>query len=207
MSSISYAAAATTYGHNSSDAFYELSQPGVVRGPLEINGNLTVDGTTTLVGPMTAQGGLTSTGGVFSGPPGLPLTFGVDTLGNVSAKTYNGLSQLGVTSVINLVANNITYTWTGSQIVALDSNQIVTLQLPPDILTNTSYPQGLLFTRIHPGVQGVQHAGQGPIHSGLQHLPRRGPSDPCRVSRHNQHWSPSDLLCTDEQRRRHCGCG
>lgn len=154
MSSGSYAASATTYGQNPNDSFYELGRPGVYVGPLEIDGNLTVDGTTTLVGAVTAQSGLTSTGGLFSGPPGLPLTFGVDTAGNVSATTFNGLSRLGVSSFIDNTIGTPTYTWTGTQIVALDGNQIVTLNLPADVLTNTSYPQGLLFTRLQPGSQG-----------------------------------------------------
>ena len=58
----SFSTTATTYGQLPADAYYQLSAPGVINGPLEVTGNLKIDGTSELVGSVTCDSTLSVTG-------------------------------------------------------------------------------------------------------------------------------------------------
>jgi hypothetical protein len=65
-----------------------------------------------------------------------------------------GLNAMGTDSRILSTVGASTLTWTGSPLSFICSNQIFTLQLPADFLTNLTYPDGILFERIQSGSQG-----------------------------------------------------
>ena len=67
--SASYSVSATNYGARSADAYYILSAPDEINGPLHITGNLTVDGTSQLTGAVTCGSTLATAGSVTVGSP------------------------------------------------------------------------------------------------------------------------------------------
>jgi hypothetical protein len=74
----SFSTAATNYGRNSADAYYYLSAPDTVNGPLTITGDLTVNGSSTLTGPVSAGSTLAVAGAVTTGST-------LNTAGNIVA--------------------------------------------------------------------------------------------------------------------------
>jgi hypothetical protein len=95
--SASYSTNATNYGRNSADAYYYLSAPDTINGPLTVTGNLVVDGSTTLTGPVTAGSTLAVAGNETVGGD-LAVT-GNETVGGTL--TTAGALQVNAASVLN----------------------------------------------------------------------------------------------------------
>jgi len=90
--SASYSVSATNYGAKATDAYYILSAPDEINGPLHITGNLTVDGTSQLTGAVTCGASL--------------ATVGTVTVGGGLAVSGNVLLGSGPGGVVNLVPSN-----------------------------------------------------------------------------------------------------
>jgi len=95
--SASYSTNATNYGRNSADAYYYLSAPDTINGPLTVTGNLVVDGSTTLTGPVTAGSTLAVAGNETVG--GNLAVTGNETVGGTL--TTAGAFQVNAASVLN----------------------------------------------------------------------------------------------------------
>jgi len=99
--SASYSTSAVNYGRNSADAYYYLSAPDTIQGPLTVTGNLVVDGSSTLTGPVTA-GALSApsvTTGALVGTGAGTKSMSVDVTGGTlsvnGAETVSGALAVG----------------------------------------------------------------------------------------------------------------
>jgi len=121
----SFAVTATSYGAAPADAYYALTAPGLVNGPLEVTGNLTVDGTSLLKGAVTCNGALAA--GAITGTL-LTTTTGLVQSAVDGVSTFAGV--VGFSNAVNL-GPNVQFTGTvGSTTYGTPAAPIPTLGAP-----------------------------------------------------------------------------
>jgi hypothetical protein len=116
--SASYSTNATNYGRNSADAYYYLSAPDTINGPLTVTGNLHVQGTSQLDGAVTCGSTLNTAGNIVAGGAANATITAAGPGGNVQLNPIGGgfpsveftngagTTLVGLQSPTNLIVGN-----------------------------------------------------------------------------------------------------
>lgn len=94
--SASYSTNATNYGRNSADAYYYLSAPDTINGPLTVTGNLHVQGTSTLDGAVSCGSTLNTAGTITANNAAIVANNGANSVS--LDPTIGGFPGIGFTN-------------------------------------------------------------------------------------------------------------